>query len=165
VNDPMPFIIDGYNLLHSIRKTSEDWDAVGDIRLCHVLGRFFQKIGEKGEIVFDGKGPPEKSRFENIEKLEVLFTGLKSDADTVIENKIESSTAPKGLTIVSSDRRIRRAGRSRKTTVMKSEEFWIAVCKRLSRNRKKVVEPLEKRRGLNEGETKQWMKYFGIDEQ
>jgi len=161
----MPFIIDGYNLLHSIDQTSEDWEAVGDIRLCHILGRYFKLIDEKGEIVFDGKGPPEKSRFENIERLEVLFTGLTTDADTVIENKIQSNSAPKGLVIVSSDRRIRRAAALRKATAMKSDDFWQAVIREMGRKRKKKAEPAAKRKGLNQSETKQWMKYFGIDEQ
>jgi predicted RNA-binding protein with PIN domain len=160
----MPFIIDGYNLLHSIDQTSEDWNEVGDIRLCHILGRYFKLIDEKGEIVFDGKGPPEKSRFENIERLEVLFTGLTTDADTVIENKIQSNSAPKGLVIVSSDRRIRRAAALRKATAMKSDDFWQAVIREMGRKRKKKAEPAAKRKGLNQSETKQWMKYFGIDE-
>jgi predicted RNA-binding protein with PIN domain len=160
----MPFIIDGYNLLHSIDQTSEDWDAVGDIRLCHIISRYFHLIDAKGVIVFDGKGPPEKSRFENIERLEVLFTGLKTDADTVIENKIQSNSAPKNLTIVSSDRRIRRAARMRKATSLKSEEFWEAACKRLKQKRKSSVEPGAKRSGLSESETDRWMKYFGIEQ-
>jgi predicted RNA-binding protein with PIN domain len=160
----MPFIIDGYNLLHSIHKTSEDWDAVGDISLCNIISRFFKLIDEKGVIVFDGKGPPEKSRFEDIERLEVLFTGLKTDADTVIENKIQSNSAPKALTIISSDRRIRKAARIRKAIALKSDEFWKMVCKRLSKRRKKSVEPSAKRKGLTESETKQWLKFFGIEQ-
>ncbi|MHC5075696.1 MAG: NYN domain-containing protein [Planctomycetota bacterium] len=160
----MPFIIDGYNLLHSIHQTSEDWEAVGDIRLCHILGRYFQLIRENGCIVFDGKGPPEKSRFENIDRLEVLFTGLATDADTVIENKIQSDSAPKGLTIVSSDRRIRRAAALRKATAVKSDAFWQALRSQMSQKQKGKTEPAAKRKGLNQSETKQWMKYFGIEE-
>ena len=160
----MPFIIDGYNLLHSIDKTGKDWDSVGDIRLCHIISRYFQLIDEKGVVVFDGKGPPDKNRFENIERLEVLFTGLKTDADTIIENKIQSNSAPKALTIVSSDRRIRKAARQRKSTSIKSEEFWEAACKRLNRKRKKSVEPSAKRQGLSESETNRWMKYFDIEQ-
>jgi predicted RNA-binding protein with PIN domain len=164
VADGMPFIIDGYNLLHSIHQTSEDWDSVGDIRLCHIVSRYFKLIDEKGVIVFDGKGPPDKNRFENIERLEVLFTGLKTDADTVIENKIQSNSAPKNLTIISSDRRIRRAARMRKAISLKSEEFWESICKRLRNKRKKSVEPSAKQRGLSESETDRWMKYFGIEQ-
>ncbi len=160
----MPFIIDGYNLLHSISKVSGDWDTVGDIRLCHILGRYLKLIGEKGEIVFDGTSPPEKSRFENISGLEVIFSGLNSDADTVIENKVRASSAPKRLIVVSSDRRIRRAAGKRKATAMKSEEFWDKVTSRLRRRKKGIKEPAAKRFGLTESETKQWLKYFGIEQ-
>jgi len=164
VINTMPFLIDGYNLLHAIDKTGQDWDAVGDIRLCHILSRYLQRIDEKGEVIFDGKGPPEKSRFENIERLEVVFTGLRTDADTVIENKIQSNTAPKALTVVSSDRRLRRAAAVRKATAVKSDEFWKTVIREVKKKRKRSVEPAAKRKGLNQSETKQWMKYFGLEE-
>ena len=160
----MPFIIDGYNLMHSIGNLDEDWETVGDVRLCHIVGRYLKLTGEKGEIVFDGTGPPEKSRFENISGLEVIFSGLSSDADTVIENKIGASSAPKGLTVVSSDRRLRKAARVRKAKREKSEEFWDKVTRRLSRRKKRIKEPSAKRLGLTESETEQWLKYFGIEQ-
>ena len=159
----MPVIIDGHNLLWSIQKASEDFEAVSDIQLCKILGRCFMLTGEKGEIIFDGTGPPDKSGFDNISNLEVSFSGSATDADTVIENKIRANTAPKGLIIVSSDRRLRKAARARKATPIKSEVFWGNLQKRLSR-RKAVDEPRAKRHGLNESETKQWLKFFGLEQ-
>jgi predicted RNA-binding protein with PIN domain len=117
--------------------------------------------GEKGEIIFDGTGPPDKSGFDNLSNLEVFFAGLGTDADTVIEDKISVSTAPKKLTIVSSDRRLRSAARKRKATSIKSDVFWNDLQKQLSRKRP-AKEPAEKRQGLNEGETEQWLDFFGF---
>jgi predicted RNA-binding protein with PIN domain len=155
------FIIDGHNLLHTIFKLEGDSGAVGDVGLCRILGRYFTLTGEKGEIIFDGTGPPDKSGFDNIGNLEVFFAGLGTDADTVIEDKISTSTAPKGLTIVSSDRRLRAAAHKRKATSMKSDVFWNDVQKQLSR-KWPAKEPTEKRQGLNEGETEQWLEFFGF---
>jgi predicted RNA-binding protein with PIN domain len=155
------FIIDGHNLLHTIYKLEGDSGAISDVGLCRILGRYFNLTGEKGEMIFDGTGPADKSGFDNINKLEVFFAGLGTDADTVIEDKIIANTAPKRLTIVSSDRRLRTAAHKRKATSMKSDVFWNDIQKQLSRKRPEK-EPTEKRQGLNEGETEQWLEFFGF---
>ena len=157
------FIIDGHNLLHFIQKASEDFGSITDVRLCRVIGRYLKLTGEKGKIIFDGTGPQDKSGFDNISNLEVFFAGLRRDADTVIEDKIKTSTAPKRLTIVSSDRRLRDAARKRKATVVKSEVFWDNLRKQLAR-KKTITEPIGKRRGLSDGETEQWLKFFGLEQ-
>jgi len=158
----MPIIIDGYNLLRSVQKGSEDFESLSDIQLCQIVDRFLKLTGEKGEIVFDGIGPRDKSRFDNISNLEVFFAGVGSDADTVIEDKIKASTAPRRLTVVSNDRRIAKAARARKATAVKSQVFWNNLQKQLGRKRT-VREPAEKRTGLSESETKQWLKFFGLE--
>jgi predicted RNA-binding protein with PIN domain len=155
------FIIDGHNLLHTIYKSEGDSGAISDVGLCRILGRYFTLTGEKGEIIFDGTGPPDKTGFDNISNLEVFFAGMGTDADTVIEDKISANTAPKRLTIVSSDRRLRSAAHTRKATSVKSDVFWNDVQKQLSRKRP-AKEPTEKRQGLNEGETEQWLEFFGF---
>jgi predicted RNA-binding protein with PIN domain len=157
----MPFIVDGYNLLHFIQKASEDFGAITDVQLCRLISRYLKLIDEKGEVVFDGTGPRDKNEFDNISNVEVFFAGLRSDADTVIEDKIKASTAPRRLTIVSSDRRLRDAARKRKATVVKSQVFWDNVQKQLSR-KTRVKEPHAKREGLSEGETEQWLKIFDL---
>jgi len=156
-------IIDGHNLLHSIQQTGEDSEPISDVQLCRILSGYLKLIDEKGEIVFDGTGPRDKSGFDNISNLEVFFAGLGSDADTVIEDKIKASTAPRRLTVVSSDRRLRDAARARKATAVKSEVFWNNLRKQL-RRKKTFKEPTAKRRGLTESETKQWLEFFGIEQ-
>jgi len=158
------FIIDGYNLLHSIQKISEDSEQINDVGLCRIINEYLKLAGEKGEIVFDGTGPRDKSPFENISNLEVFFAGPGADADTVIEYKIKASTAPRRLMIVSSDRRIQSAARARRATAIKALIFWNDLCKRLSHRKKKAKEPTEKREGLTDGETEQWLKFFGLEQ-
>jgi predicted RNA-binding protein with PIN domain len=159
----MPVIIDGHNLLHSIHKEDPDSGTISDVWLCRVISGYLRLIDEKGEIIFDGTGPRDKSGFDNLPNLEVFFAGLRSDADTVIEEKIKASTAPKRLTIVSSDRRLRDAARKRKTTVVKSQVFWDNLCKQLARQKKAITEPRGKRHGLSDSETEQWLKFFGLE--
>jgi hypothetical protein len=120
-------------------------------------------IGDKGQIIFDGTGPRDKSQYDSITNLEVIFAGLGRDADTVIEDKIRASSAPKRLSIISSDRRIRDTARTRKANAVKSEVFWDNLQKQL-RQKKPVKEPEAKRLGLSESETKQWLEFFGIEQ-
>ncbi len=157
------FIIDGHNLLHSIEKTDEGSESISDVQLCRIVGRYLKLIGEKGEIVFDGTGPRDKSGFDNISNLEVLFAGRATDTDTIIEDKIRANTAPKRLTIVSSDRRLRKAAQATKARVVKSQAFWNNLQKQLSR-KKGIREPAAKRQGLTDGETKQWLEFFGLEQ-
>lgn len=156
-------IIDGHNLLHTILKIEEDSHAINDVELCRVIGRYLNRIKRSGEIIFDGRGPRDKSAFESVDGVDVSFSGLKNDTDTIIEEKIRTNTAPKRLIIVSSDRRLRRAARSRKAVSVKSDDFWIRVQKQLSRKRL-PKEPIGKRAGLSDSETKQWLKIFGIEQ-
>lgn len=155
------FIIDGYNLLHAVLKAEEAPAAIGDLELCGKVGRYLELTGRPGVMIFDGSGPRDKSGFDDVGNLEVLFAGLGADADTAIEDKISASTAPKRLTVVSSDRRLRKAALTRKCTSVKSEVFWEDVCKQLSRKRP-APEPAAKRQGLSESETDQWLDAFGL---
>ncbi len=158
----MPFLIDGYNLLWAIHKLDDESQSLTDVQMCRIVSGYLKQTGESGEIVFDGIGPPDKSGFDNMENLEVFFTGADVDADSVIENKIRANTAPRRLTVVSSDRRVRDAARARKAIALKSEKFFEQV-KRQLRKKTFKIEPQAKHVGLSEGETEQWLKFFEID--
>ena len=157
------FFIDGNNLLHSVQKDDPDSGPISDVQLCRIIGSYLKLTGQSGEIIFDGTGPPDKSGFDGIGNLEVFFAGSGTDADTVIEDKITANSAPKRLTIVSSDRRLRKAARARKATSIKSEVFWNNMQKQLSR-KQMAKEPAAKRRGLSESETRQWLEIFGLEQ-
>ena len=157
------FIIDGHNLLHSVQKDDPDSGPISDVQLCHIIGRYLKLTGQSGEIIFDGIGPPDKSGFDGISNLEVFFSGVRTDTDTVIEDKISANSAPRRLRIVSSDRRLRKAARTRKATSIKSDVFWNNTQKQLSR-KKTAKEPTGKRRGLSESETRQWLEIFDLEQ-
>ena len=160
----MPFLIDGYNLLRAIQNKDEEFAPLTDVQLCEKLGAYLARTAENGEIIFDGTGPRDKTPFDNIPNLEIIFAGMSVEADTVIEEKIAASSAPKRLVVISNDRRIHAAARKRKTEHIKCEIFWAQVEKQLSR-RRGPKEPHQKRRGqLSEGETDHWMQLFDLDD-
>jgi hypothetical protein len=157
-------IIDGHNLLWAVQGMADGPDeGISDVGLCRAVGLYLRRVKESGELIFDGPGPRDKSDFDNIVGIEVLFAGLGSDADTIIEGKIAANTAPRGLTVVSSDNRLRKAARARRANSVKSEDFWDRLVGELERRRRGAEEPNGKKHGLSEGETDQWLDFFGME--
>jgi len=128
------------------------------------LSRYFALTGEPGQVIFDGAGPADRSAFEEIANPEIIFAGFSRDADSVIEERLKVSTAPRRVTVVSSDRRLRKAAAMRKAAALKSEDFWEQVRRELQRGKPRRKEPEEKREGLSDGETDKWMEAFGLDD-
>ena len=160
----MPFLIDGYNLQKQIQKIDPEFETLSDTYLCKILSGYLKRIRQFGEVIFDGIGPPDKTEFENLDNVEVIFVGRNTDADTVIERKIKANTAPKKLVVVSSDRRLRVAAAKRKATGIKSEDFWPMLTRELGRRSKPRVEPRSKHDGLTESETDYWCDFFDVKE-
>ncbi len=155
----MPFLIDGYNLLRSVQK----YDAYADLtdaQLCHYLADFLRAVHDRGTIVFDGVGPPDKRELMGIKGLEIRFSGSNTDADTLIEWKIKENTAPRRLVVVSSDRRLRDAAGRRKAKSVPVDIFWPAMCRALESASKTVSEPREKQKGIADEQVDSWMDYF-----
>ena len=161
----MPLIVDGYNLLRFVQSEGH-FENLIEVGLCRILSDYLVSVRERGHIVFDGTGPPDKHDFEQLgglANLEVYFSGADYEADDIIIQKIEDSSAPKSLTVVSTDREIRSAAEARKATSVRADIFWHILIGRLEAQQKAVHEPKEKRRGITEGETDQWLDFFGID--
>jgi predicted RNA-binding protein with PIN domain len=157
-------IIDGDNLLWALREAFDEREIGTEIEMCRVLSRYFASTGEPGQVVFDGAGPADRSEFDKITNPEIIFAGFSRDADSVIEERLKANTSPRRVTVVSTDRRLRKAAAMRKAAGIKSEEFWELVRKELGRKKPRKREPEEKREGLTDGETDQWMEAFGLDE-
>jgi predicted RNA-binding protein with PIN domain len=155
----MPVIIDGYNLLRAIEKLG--LAQITDIKMCHVISHYLKSNDEWGVIVFDGIGPRDKSGFR-FSNLKIVFSGTGKDADSVIETEIAENSAPKRLTVVSSDRRIRFAAKKRHAPDIKSDVFWHHVIQFMAMQTRERgrTEPRGKFEGISEAETE--LKIFGF---
>lgn len=158
----MPILIDGTNLLWSLHEAFDEREIATEVQLCWTLERYLALVEESGEVIFDGAGPTDQSAFGQLAHLEVVFSGFNCDADTVVEEKIKANTAPKRLTVVSSDRQLRKAAAARKAIALKSDAFWQTVLNQLQQGRPTPKEPAEKQQGLTPGEAQQWMDLFGL---
>jgi hypothetical protein len=155
-------IVDGYNLLRAVQNLSEQTVGVTDTQICHIISRYLGITKKRGAIIFDGIGPRDKSGFNNLANLEVVFSGRNKEADDVIEKLVLVNSAPRSLTVVSSDRRIKAAAGRRKSTAVNSIDFWLDMLKTIDKKTKKKSEPPEKYLGISESETEYWLRVFGL---
>ncbi len=159
----MPIIIDGYNLLRWVQSIDPAYADLDEAPLCRIISQYLIRTRSRAQIIFDGLGPPDKRELANIANMEVYFSGPDREADDIIEDKIEESSAPKGLVVVSSDRRIRAAAQRRKATSLKVDFFWLSLIDQLDK-KPPTPEPKEKRNGISEYEANQWLDEFGLDD-
>lgn len=130
--------------------------------MCQLISHYLSRKRDTGQIVFDGIGPPDKTPLQNIQNLEVIFSG-SHEADEIIEELILENTAPKRLIVVSSDRRVKAAAKKRKATAIKSDDYWMQLTKFLEKKQFKSPEPPAKRDGISENETDRWLEEFGLN--
>ncbi len=123
------FIIDGYNFLHAAGMIPR---SVGPETLSrsrqHLLrfleNRLTQQERINTTIVFDvHQLKNEITPQEYFAEMVVINAVDYPDADTCIEELIARHSAPKQLIVVSSDHRLHRAARKRKSVPLDSEDF------------------------------------------
>ena len=160
----MPYLFDGYNVYHAARKLSEEWAHITVSSMCLLVGEDMRIVRDCAIVAFDGHRP--KGRIEQDQLpgcIKILYSGSKSDADSLIEQLIKENTAPKRLVVVSSDRRIIKAARRRRAKSLGSAEYLFEMLKRHDRPPAKPKEPWEKQHGVPEGQLRGWLEMFGID--
>ena len=154
-------IIDGHNLIGQMLEISLS-DPHDEKKLIARLEEYHRERGTPIIVVFDpGQAPPPAKRLRG-KGIKVLFAPPGSKADTLIINLIRKSPYPKGLTIVSSDREVRRAARARRAKMVTAQRF----ARMLSRpKRLPFTEPTIKEKEPSPSEVKEWMAIFEKREQ
>ena len=135
----------------------------GRSALCEILAELVKR-GQQVTVIFDGPAPtgPQASHLA-AHGIEVAYSGAKK-ADDLICQRIAASSAPRRLTVVSTDRQIRQAARKRRCKSVRSEEFARMLVQIESTSPQRPAEPPEKREGLTSEQTAEWLREFGFDE-
>lgn len=161
----MPVLVDGNNLLFATRKVEDPDRLLGRSGLCHALGDWAARTGERVHVVFDGPRPTrDLVRQIRHPSINLTFSGAGRSADAVLIQMIEADSAARRLVVVSSDREIMRAAKRRKARPVKSDEFWISVRNDLAKEPPQRLEPEEKRHGLEPTDTERWLREFGLSD-
>jgi predicted RNA-binding protein with PIN domain len=151
----MAYIVDGNNVMGQ----TPGWhrDKSGARRgLLEKLAAFARVKKARVTVVFDGAPDanlPEGSAFHGVE---VLYATPGSDADTRIERIVDSSTDPRGLTVITSDRQLGFLVRSRGASVVRSGEFRSQV-ERLLDSHQSAADG----ENIEVGDINSWLRYFG----
>jgi predicted RNA-binding protein with PIN domain len=165
-------LIDGYNLMHAKQTVSTGREAGG---LRHARTRFLDVLaGWLGPlrsatttVVFDSaRFDPRLDKETMHKQMQILFAVGDENADARIEHLIAAHPKPRELTVVSSDRRIRRAAQRRRCRLVTSDEFWSQrqdLPLAASNRRNTPDEP--SRLPIGKEELEHWLKAFSdVDE-
>jgi uncharacterized protein len=171
----MLWLIDGYNLLHAEGAISGK--EHGAVIFRRKRRRFLTELADslgieqarETTVVFDANSPPADFDLETCYKgLTLIFALGDENADARIEQLIAGHSAPKSLTVVSTDHRIRRAATRRKARALTADKF-LDLLERLRSQRKRTgaaeVQPfpsaLDRDLPLSTDETAYWLEEFG----
>ena len=171
----MLWLIDGYNLMHAagalngreIRRESfhrKRRQFLND--LADALG---PERCRETTVVLDASTPPADFPLETVHRgLNLIFALGDENADARIETLIAAHSAPKSLTVVSSDRRIRRAAQRRRARTLSTDEFLdllerFQTAKRREMSSQNLATPrsLDRDSPLSAEETAFWLAEFG----
>jgi len=141
--------------MHALAGVGIDADRA---ELTKLLARLASQ-GHKVHVVYDGSAPADAP--SATAGVKVSYSGKRS-ADELMEQLIAADTAPRRLTVVSTDHRIRRAARRRRCRILTSEEFAVALSRASKAKAPRRDEPLEKQVGPLPGSTQEWLREFGF---
>lgn len=181
----MPYLFDGYNVYHAARKLTDYWDQMSPALMCRLVENDIRYLRDVATVVFDGTYPRQwPGANESIARMHkrwfggyaqwpadieaggvvsIVYSGPETDADSILEEMIRQSSAPKRLVVVSADRRIVRAGRRRRAKTFTSRDYLEGMIKRANRPDPPPQDPPEKRKGLAKKDLRPWLEVFGID--
>jgi predicted RNA-binding protein with PIN domain len=166
----MPLLIDGYNLLHAsgIHGRGRGAGALERSReaLLNVLATSLpSEEVTRTTIVFDARDPPwGVSRQTEHQGLTVIFASREVDADSLIEELIKEHSAPRKLTVVSSDHRLQRAAKRRRATAIDSDRWFAQLLReRHERSLPQQSDVIKPEGPFSPGEVDFWLKQFDLE--
>lgn len=151
----MAYIVDGNNVMGQTPGWHRD-KAEARRRLLQQLADFAWIKSARITVVFDGAPDPAAPEGSAFRGVKVLYADRGSDADTRIQRLVESCPDSRGITVITSDRRLAASVRSAGAAVIRSGEF-----------RKQVEHTLTSHSSADEGkplevrDVNAWLRYFG----
>ncbi len=161
----MLYLIDGYNLLHALglmrKRMGPDGLEKARQNLLGVLHGSFGAESASVTVVFDAAHPPPNVPAEiEYHGLRVRFAVGQPTADDLIETLIHQASAPRQLTVISDDRRIKDAARRKHCLVQGCGEFLEELQRRRKPPPARPEEQPAKPSGVSRAETQHWLAEF-----
>jgi predicted RNA-binding protein with PIN domain len=161
----MCYLLDGYNLLHAMGLLRGRAGPTGlEKARLGLLGLLRAVYGEEATVVtvvFDAAhAPPGVPQEEDYQGIHVRFAVQQEQADDLIEALIRHDSAPRRLTVVSDDHRIRDAAERRRCKVSSCAEYleWL---ERHRRERGRSARQADaKPEHVSQEESQHWLREF-----
>ncbi len=171
----MLWLIDGYNLMHAAGALDgrEQRRELFHRKRRRFLSDLADALGpercRETTVVLDASTPPADFPLETVyQGLNLIFALSDENADARIEHLIAAHSAPKSLTVVSSDRRIRQAARRRRARTLSADEFLDVLARFQADKRHEMTSQnpatprsLDRDAPLSAEEAAHWMAEFG----
>jgi hypothetical protein len=157
-------VVDTYNVLHVTGVLPPELAGleVAGLAALIALSRYAKAAAW---LVCDGVGPPLSTRDGG--RILTKYAGHGRSADDEIERLIERSSAPRRMTVVSSDHRVRQAARRRRCRWLRSEEFLEHLAADVQRGRgqgpRRALTLDRSALPLHRDEVQRWVERFGLD--
>ncbi len=141
----MRYLIDGYNVMYEGGLLNKRLGPDGFRRvrtrflndLAAALGPFDAR---ETTVVFDAAtAPVDAPRETRHQGISVIYAVDDENADARIEQLIAGHSAPKSLSVVSTDRRVRQAATRRKARSVSADAFWVELSARRQRKARQPV--------------------------
>ncbi len=156
----MPFVIDGYNLLHAMGLLG---GPAGPNQLAKARAGLLGLVAaahtaDPATIVFDARRAPPGVDTEEVHGRVRIEFATDEEADDRIEWLIAHNPAPKKLVIVSDDHRLQQAAKRRGCLAWKCDEYLNWLDK--ERRKRREGPTTEKPAGVGPMETDRWLTTF-----
>lgn len=154
----MPYLIDGNNVIGAT-PIFDIHDAGAREKLSRLLSQYQKSKGNSIVVVYDGP-PPDGSPTElSLGKMRIIYAGPKSDADSVIKNKIRDARSPDQWTVVSSDKQVYSYCKWAGAKAMNVRQFYEDLKWILESAGEDLATKTMRKNDVDE-----WLDYFGIEE-
>jgi predicted RNA-binding protein with PIN domain len=159
------YLIDGYNLLHAMGLLRGKAGPTGlekaRLGLLGLLRAVYGDDASAVTVVFDAaNAPPDAAEEQEYQGIHVRFAVKQEEADDLIETLIHHDSAPRRLTVVSDDHRIRDAAERRHCTVSGCAEYLEWLDRHRRRRSRWAQEADAKPERVSQGETQRWLHEF-----
>lgn len=165
----MALIVDGYNLLYAANIVGRGigpgaLERARNALLNFVVASVDPESLARTVVVFDAsEAPPGLPRTVEYRGITVHYASNYESADEMIEELIAADSAPRSLTVVSSDHRIQRAARRRRAKAVDSD-VWHAGMVAKRNAGPAPSEPAKPAGPSSAAEVEYWLEKFGGDE-
>jgi uncharacterized protein len=172
----MRLLIDGYNLMFESFESRQNMEGKHALRQARerlmqtVLDLIDPEERPETMIVFDAKDAPNHLPDQTERAgIQIVFARDWDSADELIQNEIRKHSAPKQLTVVSSDHAIHKKAKARGATVMDCSQWldrqWNDRARRQRQEQGEADAQTEsneeRQRKLSQEEKQNWLKEFG----